>query len=530
MKISSVVVLGAGSAGFIAALTLKCKLPHLRIRVVRSPNIAIIGVGEATTVVFPRHFFEYLKMKPQEFYLEAKPTWKMGIRFLWGPRKEFVYTFSFEYEKRLPGMPRNNGFYYSDETPWLGRSSAFMLHDKVFPRRPDGLPHFHNNHAFHIENVTFVGWLENRCRELGVEVTDATVNAEPGGEGIAALITESGERITGDLYVDASGFRSELLGRALNEPFRSYADTLFSDRAVIGGWNRAADEPILPYTVAETMDAGWCWRIDHEQVIHRGYVYGSAFISDEDARAEFLRKNPKVDPAGNRVVKFRSGRYERSWVGNVVGIGNAAGFVEPLESTALQVICVECNSLTDALLDSLCEPTPSVVKLYNRYNGDQWDDIRNFLAVHYKFNTRYDTPFWRAVRADARLHGAEDIVEWYQDNGPSVLGGTVLVHSSNSFRMDGFLALLVGQNVPYKKRHEPTARELEFWQRYRQQLAVEAQAGMSSEEALQALRTPGLQWGEPAHANSLRRRPAQPGNAPMGTRPSDARQSGLNLS
>jgi len=478
----------------MAALTIKLKLPHLSVRVVRSPNIAIIGVVEATTVVLPRHFFEYLKLKPRDFYREARPTYKMGIRFLWGPRKDFVYTFSYEYEKRLPNCAKNNGFYYSAEEPWLGNASAFMLHNKVFPRRADGMPQFHNNYAFHIENVTYVGWLENRCREIGVEVTDATVTAEVGGAGIAALITEHGERITADLYVDASGFRSELLGRALNEPFRSYADTLFSDRAVIGGWNRAPGEATLPYTVAETMDAGWCWQIDHEQVIHRGYVYGSAFISDEAAREEFLRKNPKVDPAETRVVKFRSGRYERSWVGNVVAIGNAAGFVEPLESTALQVICVECSTLTDALLDSLCEPTPTVVKLYNKYNGDQWDDIRNFLAVHYKFNTRYDTPFWQAVRADAKLHGAEPIVEWYQENGPSVLAGVALVHSSNSFRMDGFLALLVGQDVPYQKRYEPTPAEREFWRKYRNELVVEAKRGMTSEEVLKILHTPGLAW------------------------------------
>src|SRR5262245_50826423 len=489
MKISSIVVLGAGSAGFMAALTLKRKLPHLHVRVVRSPNIPIIGVGEATTVAFPRHFFEYLKMKPKDFYLEARPTWKMGIRFLWGPRKEFVYTFAYEFEKRLPECRRNNGFYYSDEFPWLGNASAFMLHKKVFPRQPNGLPQFHNNHAFHIENVTYVGWLENRCREIGVEVTDATVKAETGGEGIAALVADSGERITADLYLDASGFRSELLGQALNEPFRSYADTLFSDHAVIGGWTRAPGEKILPYTVAETMDAGWCWQIDHEQVIHRGYVYGSAFISDEAAREEFLRKNPKADPSNTRVVKFRSGRYQRSWVGNVVAIGNAAGFVEPLESTALQVICVECSTLADALLDCLCEPTPSLIKLYNRYNGDQWDDIRNFLAVHYKFNSRYDTPLWRAARADVALHGAQDIVDWYRENGPSVLAGVTLVHSSNSFRMDGFLALLVGQKVPYHKVHEPTPAEQEFLRRHRQKLKEEALRGMSSEEAIAAIRS-----------------------------------------
>src|SRR5438445_12304123 len=104
------------------------------------------------------------------------------------------------------------------------------------------------------------------------------------------------------------------------------------------------------------------------------------------------------------MVKFRTGHFVRNWVGNVVGIGNAVGFVEPLEATALQVICVEAITLADALGDSLGAPTPSLVRLYNEFNARVWDDIRDFLAVHYKFNTRLDTPFWRACRADTQLH------------------------------------------------------------------------------------------------------------------------------
>src|SRR5690606_15413452 len=135
--------------------------------------------------------------------------------FLWGSRGEFYYTFVHEFEKRLPELARNNGFYYGPENPWPSHASAFMAHDKVFPRRPDGLPRFHNNHAFHVENRKLVGWLERRCIEAGVEIIDATVTAETGPEGIAALVTRDGRRLTADLHVDASGFRSELLGRAL---------------------------------------------------------------------------------------------------------------------------------------------------------------------------------------------------------------------------------------------------------------------------------------------------------------------------
>ncbi|MBN8247642.1 MAG: FAD-dependent oxidoreductase, partial [Verrucomicrobia bacterium] len=357
MPLKSVLVLGAGSAGLMTALTLKRRIPQLQVEVVRSPELGIIGVGEGTTVGFPRHFFDYLKLKPRQFFAEAEPTWKLGIRFLWGARREFFYTFSYEFQQRHPELARNNGFYFDEAQPWTGLVSAFMAQDRAFPRRPDGQPRFHNNHAYHVENRKLVGWLESVCRSLGVGIRDATVTAETGPGGIAALITESGERLVADLFVDASGFRSELLGRALAEPQVSYADSLFCDRAVIGGWQRT-EEPIRPYTVAETYDSGWCWQIEHETFINRGYVYSAAFVEDETARNEFLRKNPRVSTEP-RVVRFRSGRLARNWVGNVVGVGNAVGFVEPLEATALQIICVEAATLADSLLDSQLEPTPT---------------------------------------------------------------------------------------------------------------------------------------------------------------------------
>lgn len=348
----------------MAAVALKRKLPSVNVRVIRSPEIGIIGVGEGTTVSFPKLFFEYLKLQPRSFYELAEPTWKLGVRFLWGPRKQFFYAFGYEFQDRFPDLSRNNGFYPAhtpDSTPVPGPLSAFMYHGKAFPKLPDGRPQLHNHHAYHIENRNLVKWLQSTATALGVEIVDATVTAERGENGIAALVDTSGKRWTADLYVDASGFRSELLGRLLEEPYVSYSDTLFCDRAVIGGWPRTT-EPLLPYTTAETMDAGWCWQIEHENFINRGYVYSSSFISDEDALREFRGKNPLIanEP---RVVKFRTGRHLHNWVGNVVGVGNAVGFVEPLEATALQVICLQISSLADSLSDCLLEPNPSLIDL-----------------------------------------------------------------------------------------------------------------------------------------------------------------------
>ena len=134
-----------------------------------------------------------------------------------------------------------------------------MRHDKVFARQANGAPDIQPWHAFHIENKKFVDVLELLARSAGVEIIDGKVTqAERGPQGIAALHLEDGRRLEADFFIDASGFRSELLGRTLEEPYISFDRSLFCDRAVIGGWDRTS-EPILPYTTAETMDAGWAW-------------------------------------------------------------------------------------------------------------------------------------------------------------------------------------------------------------------------------------------------------------------------------
>ena len=497
--IQNVLVLGGGSAGFIAALTLKRKLPELTVKVVRSPDIGVIGVGEGTTAAFPRHFFEYLKLQPNEFYSRAEPTWKLGIKFLWGPRSEFYYTFGKEYEHRWPELKRNVGFYHDDETHWVGPISAMMAHDRAFPRKSDGAPLFHKNHAFHIENHKLVTCLEHLCRQAGVVIQDGKVTSVETGTvrcanhdeiGVLALILEDGSRITADLFVDASGFRSELLGRALATPYVSYAKSLFCDRAIIGGWPRT-DEPIKPYTVAETMEAGWCWQIEHENWINRGYVYASAFISDEAALAELLARNPKIanEP---RLVKFRSGRLAQNWVGNVVGVGNSVGFVEPLEATALQVICVEVSTLADALVDTQQDPMPTMQRLYNKYNTEGWDEIRDFLAVHYAFNTRLDNEFWRACRSDTDLAGAAPVVEWYRENGPSALVKGILIPEQNSFGFEGYLAMLVGMKVPHVRQYSPPPAEAKAWRDRAAAYAHAALNGLTVKDCLTALRKGGV--------------------------------------
>ena len=308
-----------------------------------------------------------------------------------------------------------------------------------------------STHAFHLDNPKLVRALEIFAREDGIEFIDAKVQgAERGPEGIAAVVLEDGRRFTADLYIDASGFRSELLGRTLEEPFMSYSASLFNDRAVVGSWQRGEDEPIMPYTTAETMDAGWCWGIEHEHDINRGYVYSSNAISDDDARAEFQRKNPKVK-IRDRIVKFRSGRHQRGWVQNVMAIGNASGFVEPLESSALMVVCWQCETFVELL--SYIGDTPSVRVLFNKVWAETWDELRDFLALHFWANTRLDTPYWQHCRHDTDISHLKPLLDFYEENGPTGYARYQLSNTGSQFGIEGFLVMLVGNRVPYRNRY-----------------------------------------------------------------------------
>src|ERR1700742_3807552 len=130
--IKKVLVLGAGTAGLMAALALKRKIPQLEVQVVRSPDIGVIGVGESTTPQFAQFLFEYLGIKRKPFYEIAKPTWKTGIHFLWGPRKCFDYTCEPEMDAQYKGLSRPNGFYCDDVFDSVNLNGALMSQAKAF--------------------------------------------------------------------------------------------------------------------------------------------------------------------------------------------------------------------------------------------------------------------------------------------------------------------------------------------------------------------------------------------------------------
>lgn len=490
---SSILILGGGSGGLIAALTVRRLLPDVAVELVRSQEIGVIGVGEGTTAVFPEHFFDVLGIPKEEFYRETKPTWKQGIKFIWGPRDHFFYTFDFQYDQQRSGMSLANGFYADEDCSLLDLPAALMQNGKAFATGSLGKPLIQGSYAFHIENHQLVSYLERLVAASGVTLHDDTFEtAVTEGDKVLELVFKSGLRKSADLIIDASGFRAELIEKTLGEPFKNFATGLFCDRAVIGGWTRT-DEPLEAYTTAETMDSGWCWQIEHENWINRGYVYASSFVSDEDALSEFLIKNPKVSNKP-RIVPFRSGRYERSWVGNVVAIGNASGFVEPLEATALAQLIFEIRWLIEKLRKTGFKPDEDAKAEYNLIIGRAWDEIRDFLEFHYKFNTRLDTPFWRHCRENTSLGNFENFYQSYRRLGPSPSTIEALPYKPNIHGIEGYLSMLVGMQVPYEKKYDVTETERETWSRHQHAMRSKVATGADSKQALAAIRKRGWQW------------------------------------
>lgn len=495
-KISSVLVLGGGTAGFLSALALKKRIPDCKISVLQSSKLGIIGVGEGSLRQLPGFLHRYLGIDPRRFFDEVGPTWKLGIRFLWGERGDFNYTFSPQLDVMHPhpDLARPIGYYCYEEMENHCIASVLMRNDCAFTKDKSGNLDIRDDYGYHLDNKRFAAFLERFAVERGIEIIDDLVTEVITGEhGVQSLRLESGHSASADLFVDCSGFASLLLGKTLNEPFESYRSSLFCDRAIIGGWNRG-NEPLHPYTTSESMDSGWAWQIEHEERINRGYVYASDFISDDEANAEFVRKNPLVEDTS--LVRFRSGRFRNAWVDNVVAIGNAAGFVEPLEATAIAAICTSARALAETLAESEGIVTPSARRAFNAHNARSWDSIADFLAVHYRFNTKLTTPFWHACRSDVDLRGAAPIVEFYRENGPSQLWRIVLEDPLCRFRLDGYYTLLIGQRVPHAKIGVASDRERSSWKKLQDSIVRYATSGVSVSAALKRVKAPDWQWKE----------------------------------
>ena len=474
-------MLGGGTSGYFAALALKKRFPGLSVTVIESSSIPIIGVGEATTTLMPPFLHHQLGLDVASLYREVRPTWKLGIKFDWGLPGDYFFTYPFGdadpvdayfHDGDIRSQSLTSRLMATDRSPILRDASGEIR--SLLPQ---------TKLAYHLHNAPFVAYLAKHAALAGITHLDARVDVvtSPDRARVEALRTQDGRELRFDLYIDASGFSSQMIGAALGSPFQSFAGSLLCDRAIV------ADVPqtgaIKPYTEAETMNHGWCWRIAVEGVDHRGYVCSSAFVSEADAIAEMRAKNPGMGDTWT--VRFRSGRHADFWKGNVIAIGNAYGFVEPLESTALHMVIIELGYVI-ACLESDGRGPLDVAEC-NRRVGAHWDYLRWFLALHYKFNRKLDTPFWRENRENVDVSGLAPSVTRFRERGPWKSAAEVdTLVGDPAFGYSGLLMMLLGQKVDAPIA--PSRFSREAWAKRRAAEEALVERALPQAEALEILR------------------------------------------
>lgn len=503
--VRSVGIVGGGTAGWFTALALRAQLPWLEVTLIESESIPIIGVGEATVPSLVAFLHRYLGLDVHEFTREVRPTWKQGIRFEWGLPGDHVFQAPFDWEVNGVGMlgamaESGNVSDFTLQGVLMGAGVTPVT--RVGEHLQSFLPLV--SFAYHLDNQRLVSYLSRTAIARGVRRVEAKIVDAPLAAGsteprVEKLVTDDGRELSFDLYVDCSGFRSALLGERLGCRFDSYASSLFTDTAV--AFNAPHGGVVKPYTTARTMRHGWCWNIPMVDDDHLGYVHSSAHCSPDEALAEARALWPGL--GNERVIKFRSGRHERLWVGNVYAVGNAYAFVEPLESTGLLMTMRAITSLVRCFPLGVEEAAKK--RFVNQSVGADWDRLRWFLAAHYRFNRRLDTPFWRDVREGVDVTGLEPALELYRAFGPlSLLPRAVRASVSDVaqvyfYGLAGLDCILLGQQVP----HAPVpGTSAEGWRR-RHRLALEfARIALPQAQALEAT------WARPRWLDELVSHPA----------------------
>jgi tryptophan halogenase len=460
----SVGILGGGTAGYLAALSLRRSHPNLEVKVIESSKIPVIGVGESTTTEIVPFLHHFLGLDPIEFFKEVKPTLKLGIEFDWGCPGDYKFNFNFF------AAHYYESYFYEGSTTNSNWPSV-LIHQRKLPivKNKDGsyrsfmtsIPF-----SYHIDNKSLILYLRRKVKEFGAEIIDAEVDVvKLNSEGfVDSLQTLDNKNLKYDFYIDCSGFRSKILGQALQTKYISFESTLFTDKAMT--FDLPNDNKIDPFTSVITMNNGWCWKIPMRTEDHYGYVFSSKFSTEEEAFEEIKRKFGNVK--SYKIVNFRSGRHELAWNKNVFAVGNAYAFIEPLESTAIQTVIqtllMLCRLMPNSLNDS------STITGINKEVAANWDTFRAFIGIHYKFNKKLDTKFWRHCREHTDIGKAKEVLALFNERPPLSRGhfGTGSGYTANEdlvFNSNSYDSILFGQKEVRHALAPPAMNKEEYFAR-----------------------------------------------------------------
>jgi len=405
-----VIIVGGGTAGWLTAgylaKRLGADLPGgVAITLVESKEIGILGVGEGT---FPtiRKTLATIGVEEAEMIRRCGATFKQGAKFAhWrhapGTGRHDHYLHSFQSTEDRGGLDllpywllglAGDENWDEVNTPQKKASDAHRA--PKLPTHPDYVAPL--NYAFHFDAVTLAQLLRDQGIANGVtHLIDTVEEVLTGEDGIAGVRTAANGVLTGDLYIDCTGFRAELIGKALGSPYRSCRDVLFCDTALAIQVSYATeDAPIASYTISTAQEAGWIWDIGLDQRRGIGHVYSSSHT--DDARAEAVLRDyvgPAAERLETRKIRFEGGYRETNWVKNCVAIGLSSGFFEPLEATG--IVFAEVAAALVANLFPWAGDFETSARQFNHIMRRRYERTLDFIKLHYAISRRRDSDFWR---------------------------------------------------------------------------------------------------------------------------------------
>ncbi|HEX8263189.1 MAG TPA: tryptophan halogenase family protein [Allosphingosinicella sp.] len=454
--IRTILIVGGGSSGWMAAAALARKLAGLPIAInlVESAEIGTVGVGEAT-LPHIRFFNASLGLDEAEFMRRTRATFKLGIEFRnWGRLGDsYIHPFG-AFGTDLGGVAFHQH--------WLRMRSAgeaAPLEDFSLPIQAARMNRFSHpaddpaslystfSYAYQFDATLYGRFLRDYAESRGVRriegrIVDVEVRPDDGF--LSSVTLADGSRLEADLFIDCSGFRGVLIEQALEAGYEDWTRWLPCDRAIALPCAGTGD--LVPYTRATARESGWMWRIPLQHRVGNGHVYSSAFLADDDAETALvaqLESPPLAEP--NR-LRFTTGKRRRQWVRNCVAIGLSAGFLEPLESTSIHLIQLAIGHLIDLLPDRGWDPLDA--EEFNRVMALEYERVRDFLILHYCATERDDTPFWNHCRTMELPDSLSYKMELFRERG------YVVNYREGMFLEPSWIAVYLGQNVT-PRRFDP---------------------------------------------------------------------------
>ena len=460
--IRQVVIVGGGTAGWMSAAALSKRLNgrEVAITLIESDEIGTVGVGEAT-IPHLAVFNAMLGVNEDEFLAACQGTFKLGIEFVdWGAKGERYFHPFGPHGHDLRGVHFHQLYLSEAKTralpdirEWSMSAVAASLDRFARPGPEARLPLSQLAYAFHFDASLYAFFLRGRAEEGGVtriegKIVDVAINGSTGH--VQSLTLNDGRRIDGDLFIDCSGFRGLLIEDKLKTGYEDWSRWLPCDRAVAVPTSLTG--PPEPYVRCTARSAGWQWRIPLQHRMGNGLVYSSAHQSRDEAEASLLA-NLEAEPSSQpRHLAFIAGRRRKAWNANVVSLGLASGFIEPLESTSIHLIQVGITKLLALFPDKRFDPTER--DEYNRQMQDMAEDIRDFIILHYSATRRQDSEFWHYCRTmDVPDKLASKLDLWRSK-------GRIFREGAELFGTPSWVAVLLGQGI-VPRELEPTVEAMD---------------------------------------------------------------------